>query len=207
MWKVPTDLAEQIAQCSRASILAVWAEKSYAVAVIDGITRPGGRLHTGPIGFPGPEVFSADSGHARGAAATAGTLGQAGRETQGLAGDRRPFHRWANCGRDQLRPPWFAARAVEYTCDQLLPVREVISAADLHALSSGRRKGHPFPPIASGNWPSAERPSRHDILGGCFLRADLLLQNSADSPQELVCQGPCGQHAQFLPERLHDLFN
>jgi carboxypeptidase Q len=38
-----------------APVLANWAEKAHAVAVIDGITRPGGMLHTGPIGFPGRE--------------------------------------------------------------------------------------------------------------------------------------------------------
>ncbi len=38
-----------------APVLANWAEKAHAVAVIDGIPRPGGMLHTGPIGFPGRE--------------------------------------------------------------------------------------------------------------------------------------------------------
>jgi hypothetical protein len=39
-----------------APVLAEWAEKVHALAVIDGITRPGGMLlHTGPIGFPGRE--------------------------------------------------------------------------------------------------------------------------------------------------------
>lgn len=38
-----------------APVLAAWAEKTHAIAVIDGITRPGGVLHTGPIGFPGRE--------------------------------------------------------------------------------------------------------------------------------------------------------
>ncbi len=38
-----------------APVLAEWAEKAHAIAVIDGITRPGGMLHTGPIGFPGRE--------------------------------------------------------------------------------------------------------------------------------------------------------
>ena len=38
-----------------APALAAWAEKAHAVAVIEGITRPGGILHTGPIGFPGRE--------------------------------------------------------------------------------------------------------------------------------------------------------
>ncbi len=38
-----------------APLLAAWAEKAHAVAVIDGIARPGGMLHTGPIGFPGRE--------------------------------------------------------------------------------------------------------------------------------------------------------
>jgi carboxypeptidase Q len=36
-------------------VLAEWAEKAHALAVIDGITRPGALLHTGPIGFPGRE--------------------------------------------------------------------------------------------------------------------------------------------------------
>ncbi len=38
-----------------APALAKWAEKSHAVAVIEGISRPGGILHTGPLGFPGRE--------------------------------------------------------------------------------------------------------------------------------------------------------
>ncbi len=38
-----------------APVLAKWAEKAHALAVIDGIARPGGMLHTGPIGFPGRE--------------------------------------------------------------------------------------------------------------------------------------------------------
>jgi carboxypeptidase Q len=39
-----------------APLLAEWAERVHALAVIDGITRPGGMLlHTGPIGFPGRE--------------------------------------------------------------------------------------------------------------------------------------------------------
>ena len=38
-----------------APVLAAWAEKAHAVAVIDGITRPRGMLHTGPMGFPGRE--------------------------------------------------------------------------------------------------------------------------------------------------------
>ena len=38
-----------------APVLAEWAEKAHAVAVVDGITRTGGMLHTGPIGFPGRE--------------------------------------------------------------------------------------------------------------------------------------------------------
>ena len=38
-----------------APVLVKWAEKAHAVAVIEGISRPGGILHTGPIGFPGRE--------------------------------------------------------------------------------------------------------------------------------------------------------
>ena len=38
-----------------APVLAEWAEKVHSVAVIDGISRPGGILHTGPLGFPGRE--------------------------------------------------------------------------------------------------------------------------------------------------------
>lgn len=44
-----------IREVADAPVLAEWAEKAHAVAVIDGITRPGGMLHTGPIGFPGRE--------------------------------------------------------------------------------------------------------------------------------------------------------
>jgi carboxypeptidase Q len=36
-----------------APVLSEWAEKVHAVAVIEGISRPGGILHTGPLGFPG----------------------------------------------------------------------------------------------------------------------------------------------------------
>ncbi len=36
-----------------APILAERVEKAHALAVIDGIARPGGMLHTSPIGFPG----------------------------------------------------------------------------------------------------------------------------------------------------------
>ena len=38
-----------------APVLARWAEKVHAVALIEGISRPGGILHTGPLGFPGRE--------------------------------------------------------------------------------------------------------------------------------------------------------
>jgi carboxypeptidase Q len=44
-----------IREVAEAPALAEWAEKAHALAVIDGITRPGGMLHTGPIGFPGRE--------------------------------------------------------------------------------------------------------------------------------------------------------
>jgi carboxypeptidase Q len=40
---------------AHAPVLAEWAEKAHALAVIDGITRPGTLLHTGPIGYPGRE--------------------------------------------------------------------------------------------------------------------------------------------------------
>ena len=36
-----------------APVLADWAEKVHALAVIEGISRPGGILHTGPLGLPG----------------------------------------------------------------------------------------------------------------------------------------------------------
>ena len=39
-----------------APVLAEWAERAHALAVIDGITRPGMLLHTGPIGYPGRET-------------------------------------------------------------------------------------------------------------------------------------------------------
>ncbi len=38
-----------------APLFAKWAEKTHALAVIDGIPRPGMLLHTGPIGYPGRE--------------------------------------------------------------------------------------------------------------------------------------------------------
>ena len=38
-----------------APVLAEWAEKVHVVAVIEGISRPGGILHTSPLGFPGRE--------------------------------------------------------------------------------------------------------------------------------------------------------
>ncbi len=52
----PTSM-DGIRAVADAPVLANWAEKVHALAVIDGIPRPGSMLlHTGPIGFPGREA-------------------------------------------------------------------------------------------------------------------------------------------------------
>ena len=50
---VSKDIIRDVAD---APVLAKWAEKAHALAVIDGIARPGAILHTGPLGYQGRET-------------------------------------------------------------------------------------------------------------------------------------------------------